>query len=599
MKNLISLFSIALLSVLIFNACDNNPLDIQPPDQITEEVVWEDVSLIKAYLSEVYRGMGHGLYHHKLSANTDNGHPIPVRNESFVQSNINSSDRGIFDAFLDRDYYHYSWDHLYDKIRQLNIFIEEIDNSAIEDQNVKDQLKGEAHFLRAYFYHNLLRMYGGVPIITEVYGLNDDMNVPRNSFGETVSFIVQEAESAAGLLPTVRTGENLGRASAGAALALKSRILLYAASDLYHENPSDMVETGYTGSQNQTQMWRDAKNAAQAVIDLDTYSLFRPNPADKEEAEQNYEQLFRTPNTSEAILELYRSEETASTVDPPYNPNLHHGPNGYHMFGSNTPTQQLVDAYKMADGSEFSWENPSHASAPYENRDPRFYATIAYDGAEYRERPADTKDRDEDGVIQTFLELNLPDGTTVSGLDTRNSNVEPWNGTYTGYYMRKFIDVSKPPETGPQSGVWPFFRYAEILLNYAEASIELGEFGDARDALNRIRVRAGMPEIGSSVTGQELSEHYRNERRIELVYEEHRYFDIRRWMIAPDVMDVNAKGIEINAEATDRADRSTYTNYEYEVISVQNRAWDNKMYFMPISQDEMNRNSELVQNPGF
>ena len=227
----------------------------------------------------------------------------------------------------------------------------------------------------------------------------------------------------------------------------------------------------------------------------------------------------------------------------------------------------------MADGSSFDWGNTEHAEAPYENRDPRFYASILYDGSDWRQRPDDVIDLDPEGIIQTFSTLALPDGSTVPGLDTRDGPIEDWNGSYTGYYLRKFVDPSVDHQFETQEVPWDFFRYAEILLNDAEASIELGEEGDARDALNRIRRRAGMPEFDGSVTGQELVEQYRNERRIEMAFEEQRCFDVRRWMIAPDVLSENAKGIEISAEATDRTDRSTYFNFEYSVIDVQQRSW--------------------------
>ncbi len=143
---------------------------------------------------------------------------------------------------------------------------------------------------------------------------------------------------------------------------------------------------------------------------------------------------------------------------------------------------------------------------------------------------------------------------------------------------------------------WIFFRYAEVLLNYAEASIELNEVGDALTALNQIRRRAGMPDL---VAGPDLRDEYRNERRVEMAFEEQRFFDARRWMIAPQVLNKDALGINIFANGTSATNRSTWTNYRYETHSIQHRAWDNKMYFMPISLDELHRNPLLGQNPGF
>src|SRR5437879_9072292 len=295
-------------------------------------------------------------------------------------------------------------------------------------------MKGEVYFLRAYFYHNLMRTYGGVPLITKVYGLNDDYTVARNSFKETVDFIVANADSAAALLPQSYSGADVGRVTKGAALALKARVLLYAASDLYNANPSGQPENGYTTLQDRTALWRAAKNAAQAVMDLGTYSLFRPSPANAQEAAKNYGDLFLQTMSQEVIMSRF----FLSTRDDGYNPGLHNGPNGYHTWGGNTPIQNLIDDYRMADGSAFTWSNPAHAAAPYANRDPRFYASIAYDGAPWRTRPDDVKGLDPSGMIQTFRALKLPDSSVVAGLDTRDSPVEHSNGAYSGYYLRNF-----------------------------------------------------------------------------------------------------------------------------------------------------------------
>lgn len=598
MKKLTHISALICLVLLTTVACDTQQLLNQEPlDQISEEAVWNDPALIEAYVNDIYLGMGHGLYEVMLSSVADethftHGYGVPT----IVESNVSPSDRG---AFGDRgDYNHWDWDDLYFRIRQTNTLLQKIEGSSIEDPAQIDSYKGQAHFLRAYFYHNLLRIYGGVPIITEPAGLEDDLLVERNSFAETVDFIVEEANKAADLLPTTQSGDDLGRASEGAALALKSRILLYAASDLFHENPSGMAVTGYTGGQDQQQMWRDAKNAAKAVMDLGVYSLFRPNPASAEEASQNYYELFLTENNSETIMERYFIE----TRDDGHNPGLDNGPNGYHNWAGNTPVQNLVDDYQMEDGSEFDWSNPTHAAAPYENRDPRFEASILHDGSDWSQRPPDAIVYDQDNIIQTFTTLTLPDGTEVPGLDTRSGPIEDWNGSYTGYYLKKFIrDDIAHGTSNKQEGSWIFFRLTEILLNYAEASLELGDYTDAREQLNKIRTRAGMPAYDGTVAGPELIEQYRNERRIEMAFEEQRYFDVRRWMIAPDVMAEDAMKIKIEVVATNQADRSTYSNYSYEVVPVGpgNRAWKDKLYFQPIPFEEINRNGKLVQNPGY
>ena len=187
----------------------------------------------------------------------------------------------------------------------------------------------------------------------------------------------------------------------------------------------------------------------------------------------------------------------------------------------------------------------------------------------------------------------------MSGIDTRQGPIQSWNGSYSNYYLKKFVDPNNNLLSVVQEIPWPFFRYAEILLNYAEASIELGKETEARDALKKIRIRAGMPEIQSSLTGDALLDEYRNERRIEMGFEEQRFFDIRRWMIAPIVMNQDAFGIEISVKGNSRAERSTFHDYEYKVINIQKRHWDDKMYFLPIPFAETQRNPLLKQNPGY
>ena len=578
----------ALLALLGTTGCQG-VLDVTPKDQFPDQAVFSDPNLAQAFLNDAYRGLGHGLYEIMLASMTDETHFIHNYNtEVVLQSIITSSARGALD---DGRYSHFNWGPSYGRIRQTNIFLSHIDGAAFDDA-LKQRMKGEAYFLRAYFYHNLMRMYGGVPLITKVYGLNEDYAVARNSLKETVDFIVANADSAAALLPLSYTGVNVGRATKGAALALKARVLLYAASDLYNANPSGMPETGYTTPQDRVALWRAAKDAAKAVMDLGIYGLFRPSAATPQEAARNYGDLFLQQMSSEVILSRF----FLSTRDDGYNPGLHNGPNGFHTWGGNTPIQNVVDDYRMADGSKFDWSNPVEAAAPYANRDPRFYASIAYDGASWRTRPDDVKNLDPLGTIQTFRSLTLPGGTVVAGLDTRDSPVENWNGAYSGYYLRKFIDPSINAQFTKEQVPWIYFRYAEVLLNYAEASIELNEVPDALTALNQIRRRAGMPDL---VAGPDLLDEYRNERRVEMAFEEQRFFDARRWMIAPQVLNKDAFGINIFANGTSSTDRSTWTNYRYEPHSIQRRAWDDKMYFMPISRDELNRNPSLRQNPGF
>lgn len=596
-----------LIAAALFGitACKKDFLNQQPLDKYSDEAVWKDPALVQTFVNNIYLGIPHGFSNIMMSAMADE----TTYNADFGSSNvtlsrITPSDYSIFDEnfWTANRQRGMNWAIVYKFVRASNLFFEKIDAVPFENAAQKDRLKGEVHFLRGYLYHNLVSMYGGVPIITKTFGLQDDFNVPRNSFEECINFITKELDSAAALLPLAYTGDqvsNKGRATKGAALALKSRVLLHAASDLYNSNGSwaggfakkELI--GYVGGDRQAR-WQAAKNAAKAVMDLGLYSLYMPNPGSAAEATKNYGDIFLNKETSEDIYVRYFIPKIDENWDG-YNPGQYNNPNGWHGWGSNTPIGQMVDAYEMSNGSKFDWTNPAHKAAPYQNRDPRFYASINYDGAKWRPRPADavsaTPIGDPVGVVQTGY-YQKPDGTVIPGLDTRNSPIEDWNGTYTGYFMRKFIDPSIDPQKTKQDLPWRYIRYTEVLLNYAEACIALGQDGEAKQVLNQIRKRAGMPDI--TETGAALMERYRNERRVELAFEDHRYFDVRRWMIAPKAYE-DAQGVSIRYKVNNT--NQVMGDPTYTVVMAQDRDWNPRFYFLPIKLDEMNRNSQLVQNP--
>jgi hypothetical protein len=585
MKNIIKY--ILGFSLLFYStSCDTDFLNVNPEDRFSEDVVWQDPNLVEAFVNEMYRGLNHGIRELMLGSLADESHFIHnYGSAQVVQSNLTSADIGSFSR---GDFDEFNWPVLYARIRQINLFLENIENVPFDNPDFKDRLNGEVHFLNAYFYHNLIRLYGGVPLVKQAYGLDDDFAIVRSSLQESIQYVVDECDLAASLLPVSYSAGagDIGRATRGAALALKARMLLYAASDLYNDpswaggysNPELISTTG-----DRTAKWQAAKDAAKAVMDLGIYSL-----QDTDNPDKDYTDLFLLKDSKESIFSRYfiksRGWEDGAL------PGLANGPNGYHNWGGNTPIQELVDDYEMVDGSKFDWNNPTHANAPYENRDPRFAASILYDQALWRPRPSDVAEIDPVGKV-IIRSVETAPGTYTPGLDTRDGPIEDWNGGYSGYYLRKFIDPTVVHEYaaagGNQEAPWHFFRYGEIILNYAEACIGLGQEAEARTYINMIRQRAGMPDITES--GQALVDRYQNERRVELAFEQHRYFDVRRWMIAPQALGRNANGIVIVDPLAGPV--------QYSRNKIQDRAWNNKMYFLPIIQDEINRNDALIQNP--
>lgn len=594
MKRILLIISIAAIFMQL--SCKKQ-LDVLPVDQFSDVSVWNDAALIQTYVNNIYSGIPHGFGCIMMASMADES----MYNADFGSSNVtkslvNPSDFAIFDAnFWASNLKQLNWTTEYKFVRATNVFFNKIDASPVE-ASAKDVMKGEVHFLRAYIYNNLLSIYGGVPLITKAYGLADSFAVPRNTYEETVKFITDELDQSATLLHG-KTLES-GRASEGAALALKSRVLLAAAGDFANSNGSwaggysSKELIGYVGG-DRIARWQAAKDAAKKVMDLGTYTLYAPNPASADEATKNYSDIFLKQGTSEDIYFKYFTTKVDQNWDG-YNPGLYNNPNGYHGWGSNTPLQQFVDAYEMNDGTKFSWSNPAQAIAPYANRDPRFYSTVNYDGAKWRTRPADVIAQDPIGIINTSNreKWNGSSIDIIPGLDTRKSPFEDWNGTYTGYFLRKFVDPTVDAQFNKQTQPWRYIRYTEIILNYVEACLGLGQEAEAKTYLNMIRKRAFMPSITES--GAALITRYRNERLIELAYEGQRFFDVRRWLIA-DKSYTNAMGIKILRKLN--PDHVTYGTTEYTVYSVQDRAWNPRFYLFPLALDEVSRNTKLIQNP--
>ncbi|NRB50148.1 MAG: RagB/SusD family nutrient uptake outer membrane protein [Saprospiraceae bacterium] len=620
-----NIFLILLAAVFLPLSCGDDFLNTEPLDKISSEATWADGPLSEAFVFNVYSFLGYGGFEEQgLSALTDEAMFTHAgRNiNTFTEGSETPSNLAWTSAT-------YEWGRMYLAIRQANIAIERLPTSTFTDDELRNRLLGEAHFLRAYYYHQLMRYYGGVPLIDRAYGLGEDYAVSRNTFEETVNFIVSDLDQAANLLDG--KSEARGRANKLAAMALKARVLVYAASDL-HDGPTVKASSNTLGSfanlelvaypsGDQTARWNAAKNAAKAVLDAAPgYKMDLGAPVSHEEGKSNYLSIAMGGGSaigdaaaaSELIFERTHTAQFTQESNWPLGGihfGINNGPNGYHNWAGNTPIQQLVDDYEMMDGSKFDWNNADHSEDPYANRDPRFYMTVMYDGADWKPRPSDVANLDPADQIQSGI-YDDGAGGFINGIDTRESPIENWNGSRTHYYVRKFIDAD-PGLADNQSSAqvipWPFIRYAEMALIYAEASIETGDEATAREWINRIRFRSGMPAINDS--GDALMDRLRNERRIELAYEEHRYHDARRWMIAPTTLGRGIKAINVRADLKPgasphvpyRHDKSVY-DYTYTVVDNtenENRSWDDKMYYRPISRDEINRNDQLIQNPGY
>lgn len=387
-------------------ACNDNFVSTRPLEEVPADATWQDAGLAEAFVTEIYNGFGQGGFDEEMLASlsdeamfTHPGRGINV----ITEARSNDADQGWNSQISAGTH---NWGNLYRRIRATNVAIQNLTEPQFDNSSgVADRLRGEALFLRAFFYTELLRYYGAVPLIDRVYGLeDDDYTVARNTFEEQVEFIVTDCDQAAALLTDAPAVD--GRASSTAALALKARILTKAASDL-HDIPTasanSEVISGYENpeylgyiSGDQTSRWQRAKEAAKAVLDTygPGYMMDLTEPVTSEEGTENYLSISMAGGSSavsangKADLILGRffvdlKDEGGNYVG------RNNGPNGYHNWAGNTPIQQLVDDYPMADGTAFDWGNPAHATTPYANRDPRFYATILYDGADWKPRTTD------------------------------------------------------------------------------------------------------------------------------------------------------------------------------------------------------------------
>ena len=460
------------------------------------------------------------------------------------------------------------WTYYYQGIRQATLFLETADQINMErykldPQNQADyemrmanieRWKYEARFLRAYFYSELVKRYGGVPLANELMDMDTDYrNIPRNTLQECIDFIVDECGQVAPHLPAVYQASDMGRVTRGAALALKSRVLLYAASELFN-NPvwaqgyerKDLISL--SGTDRQTRWENAAKAAGEALWGADVaeagYKL-----------SGNYQSLFRSFSDNEIVL-VRRNGYDNSFEKSNY-------PIGADQAtGGTAPSGNLVDAYETTGGRTFTWKDPSMAARPYENRDPRFAATIMPNNSTFQGRPVECWEGGADG----------PDKN---------------NASRTGYYLLKYVDPELKLLQG-QSAIhsWIIIRLGEIYLNYAEAMNEAygpdakGIYGkSAREAVNEVRGRVGMPDVVAD-SKEEMREKIRHERRVELAFEDHRFWDVRRWMTAPDDLNAPLKGVKVT--------RLSYNSFEYQSVEVESRSFKRSMYFYPIPQNELN-----------
>lgn len=559
------LLLIMMGGMLGITACKKNLLDVTPTDRIASSAISSDTAVFEAYVTNRYigaklqdkegdgsnPGFGRGFEYSMWSSLTDesiyNNDDATwlIQRGQLAPENLGGA--GVL------------WARSYRSIRECNsalALLPTINMSA----GHKTRIEGELKFIRAFRYQDLIRNYGGVVLIGDkVTNLNDNLQDPslfkRASIKESIDYVLAQLDDAASKLPLNNDGSwLLGRATKGAALALKSRLTLYAASPLYNAGT-----------------WADAVTAAQAVISLNKYGIYAGG----------YNNLFLVNETNETIFErLYTKNANHTHLE------IANGPNGYGGWAGNTPLQNLVDDYEMDNGKAITDPTSGYdATHPYDHRDPRFAATVLYNGSIYRGQSVDS-----------FI---------PGGKDSKDGDSN-WNTTKTGYYLKKFMNDAYPlqnPWGNAGFQPWIYFRYAEILLNFAEAAneaygpdvIPAGSTLSARTAINQIRQRPGinMPPLAAGMSQTDMRNAVRYERRVELAFEEHRFYDVRRWKIADVTENKPAAGVIItkNADGT-----FSYTPK----VALDGRLFKTQHYWLPIPRSEIQASGgQLQQNPGY
>ncbi|MBY5959561.1 RagB/SusD family nutrient uptake outer membrane protein [Membranicola marinus] len=621
MKKLITSITFLLLLGGLFSCEDI--LDQQAVDSFNEESVFQDINLVDAYLGRCYDYIGGdnnqvlGLREDLLSSATDETLCIHrPGGYTFVKGTLSPDDMGHFGnwrfSFL-------QWDPLYQNIKNVNVLLANIDKTPIEtpnDQALLDRMKAEAHFIRAFDYTNLFRSYGGLILIDKPFELGEDfLEAKRSGVDETLDFILADIEKAIAGLPEKGNIEQ-GRATKGAAAALKSRLLSFSAGELMNGGymASDPLVSFQNGSRESR--LQQAKAAAKSVMDgtYGEYALVGGTddpPANMTQADvdayaANFYNLFTQKGewNDEVIWGVQYLNSQGNTTSQ----NKWFGPNGYHNWGNNNPLEPVVRKFEMSDGTPFQWDkyNPGDDQVrefsaaeleadpernPYNGREPRFYASVLYDGAKWQDRPSDAAGIDPTGRVQTGYWLEA-DGSETAGLDTRQGLIEAWNGTKVGYYIKKYMDESTVGQYFNNENAWLEFRYAEVVLDFAEAAIELGDIQEGLDALNMVRNRAGLPDRVTADQAQ-AREWLRHERQIEFFGEGDRWYTIRKWMIADEVIkDVHSMKI------THFSDGGTRWFYD-KSTTVDEREWKDSQYWLPIAREEKNKAPQLTQNPGY
>jgi hypothetical protein len=541
-------------------------VDLIPQDRIAEEKVWADPNSAELYVSGIYAEFKKFPFGQCPNLGYDNAMDALADGMKFTSNtagngsvNILVSNSNQFSsASVGLNY----WASGYERIRRINEMINGINTKSSLSDAQKQVYEAEGRFVRAYAYFWLAKIHGSV-ILFKSMDQYTEKDHERSSEEAVYDFILEDLQFAADHLPL----NNLaGRATQGAAYTLMARVGLYAGSiakyDLKQFNQDPL--TGISQARS-AEYFKKSADAAQKVIDMANGGLYA--------LDDNFASIFTNKNTKEAIFRVdFAAPDVTHQYDLGYAPPRDAQGNTL-VYG--VPTAELVNEFEMADGSKFSWQNAAQAAAPYTNREPRFYATILYNGATWKGRTLNTSTTD-----------------AIEGFTTFGASGDP-KRTVTGYYVRKMLDPTNTTFVQNKSTQsWIEMRYAEVLLIMAEAKAQLGDFATATTYINQLRQKRGLNALSLANNNQAMAA-VEHERKVELAFEGHRFWDLRRWRKAHLLLDnVKFTGHKISPNAT---------GLTYEVVSADatNRSFSTKLYYLPIPENEVQLNGALTQIKGW
>lgn len=531
--NTMKKITVILAAVILLVSCNNDFLNKTPLDKLSEDAVFNSTALAESYINALYTVLPDPFQEGNIGCITDEGYfRYGGSSTRYIASGNMTPDNVMYNyeggqAHSTRTTFLNIWNRTYERIYRMNYFLNYVDEKGtnIPEDDV-NRLKGEVYFLRAWAYYNLIQRYAGVPIITKAYDLTDTYDAKRDNFDDCVNFALEDLDKAEELLPA-KDKATKGRANKDIVLALRSRLTLVAASPLF--NDPARPEGGIFRGQYSADKWKRALDATKRIIDrADVDGSYR--------LDDTYDGVWKNTDSPELIWAKYFISSADASDNTMKKAQLLYSVVYFNGWTAFQPTQAMTLDYEMTNGKKIFEDGSGYdVNHPFKGRDPRFYKSVASPFCNY-------PNTDNSGYHDNVLDLSLyydnvkksdfDEGKKEPSYSVKAKHLLDATSTMGLEMMKWYIPTSPITEAETGSVLYPWFRLAEMYLNYAECAYMTGNEALCRQYINKVRSRSDvrMPEIKES--GEALWDRLVNERRVELAFEAIRYFDVRRWKTA-------------------------------------------------------------------